>query len=52
MNEVLTEAKNETKDLVAKGKKGALIMFWTDALKYGAATSVITIPDLYVLLSL
>lgn len=27
MNEFMTEAKNETKDLVAKGKKGALSMF-------------------------
>ena len=47
----LTEM-NKTKDLVSKGKKDALSMFWTNALKYGAAIRVITIPVLYVLLSL
>ncbi len=48
----MTEAKIETKNFLVKGKKAALIIFWTYALKYGAATNVITIPVFYILLSL
>ncbi|KAB24156.1 hypothetical protein W452_02661, partial [Staphylococcus aureus VET0128R] len=41
----------ETRDLVSNAKHGALVTNIIDALKYGAATSAITIPVLYLLLS-
>jgi len=51
LNSVVNQAKSETKDLVANAKHGALVTNIIDALKYGAASSVITVPVLYVLLS-
>src|SRR5699024_7693291 len=51
LNEVVNEAKSETRDLVSNAKHGALVTNIIDALKYGAATSAITIPVLYFLLS-
>src|SRR5699024_8070070 len=51
LNETIEKAEQETRDLVSKAKHGALVTYWLDALKYGAATSAITIPVLYFLLS-
>lgn len=59
---IVTKANQETTDLVSKTEKkldklvgnakhGALVTNIVDAFKYGLATSVITIPVLYVLLS-
>src|SRR5699024_1964598 len=45
------QAEQETRDLVSNAKHGALVTNIIDALKYGAATSAITIPVLYFLLS-
>src|SRR5699024_2174153 len=45
------KAEQETRDLVSNAKHGALVTNIIDALKYGAATSAITIPVLYFLLS-
>src|SRR5699024_201968 len=51
LNETVKEAEKETRDLVSNAKHGALVTNIIDALKYGAATSAITIPVLYFLLS-
>src|SRR5699024_3416559 len=51
LNSVVKKAKKETTDLVSNAKHGALVTNIIDALKYGAATSVITVPILYFLLS-
>src|SRR5699024_11585606 len=51
LNEVVNEAKSETRDLVSNGKHGSLVTNIIDALKYSAATSAITIPVIYVILS-
>src|SRR5699024_2649952 len=51
LNETVKKAKQETRDLVSNAKHGALVTNIIDALKYGAATSAITIPVLYFLLS-
>src|SRR5699024_7123507 len=51
LNETVKEAEQETRDLVTNAKHGALVTNIIDALKYGAATSAITIPVLYFLLS-
>ncbi|HAR1341689.1 TPA: hypothetical protein IZ330_002621, partial [Enterococcus faecium] len=44
-------ARQETMDLVSSAKHGALVTNIIDALKYGVATSAITVPILYLLLS-
>nr|CCE60911.1 mobilization protein B [Staphylococcus aureus] len=51
LNSVVKKARQETMDLVSSAKHGALVTNIIDALKYGAATSVITVPILYLLLS-
>src|SRR5699024_4948538 len=51
LNETVKKAEQETRDLVSNAKHGALVTNIIDALKYGAATSAITIPVLYLLLS-
>src|SRR5699024_12281076 len=51
LNEPVKTAEQETMDLVSNAKHGALVTNIIDALKYGAATSAITIPVLYFLLS-
>src|SRR5699024_3782820 len=51
LNETVKKAEQETRDLVSNAKHGALVTNIVDALKYGAATSAITIPVLYFLLS-
>src|SRR5699024_5726506 len=51
LNSVVKKARQETMDLVSSAKHGALVTNIIDALKYGAATSVITIPILYLLLN-
>src|SRR5699024_11473640 len=51
LNSVVKKARQETTDLVSSAKHGALVTNIIDALKYGAATSAITIPVLYLLLS-
>src|SRR5699024_3710496 len=51
LNSVVKKARQETTDLVSSEKHGALVTNIIDALKYGAATSVITVPILYLLLS-
>ena len=51
LNSVVKKAKKETTDLVSNAKHGALVTNVIDALKYGAATSAITVPILYILLS-
>src|SRR5699024_960137 len=50
-NETVKKADQETRDLVANAKHEALVTNIIDPLKYGAATSAITIPVLYFLLS-
>src|SRR5699024_1180902 len=50
-NETVKKAEQATRDLVSNAKHGALVTNIIDALKYGAATSAITIPVLYLLLS-
>src|SRR5699024_6292133 len=50
-NNKTIKAEQETRDLVSNAKHGALVTNIIDALKYGAATSAITIPVLYFLLS-
>src|SRR5699024_9315117 len=50
-NETIKKAEQETKNLVSNAKHGTLITNIIDSLKYGAATSAITIPVLYFLLS-
>src|SRR5699024_5848391 len=50
-NETVKKAEQETRNLVSNTKHGALVTNIIDALKYGAATSAITIPVLYFLLS-
>src|SRR5690625_103771 len=49
-NEVVKKAKKEATNLVSNAKHGALVTNVIDALKYGVATSVITVPILYILL--
>src|SRR5699024_9501867 len=51
LNETIQKAEHEVSDLVSNTKHGALVTNIIDALKYGAATSAITIPVLYLLLS-
>src|SRR5699024_5942683 len=51
LNSVVKIASQETADLVSSAKHGALVANIVDSLKYGAATSAITIPVLYLLLS-
>src|SRR5699024_6702436 len=51
LNETVKKAEQETMDLVYNAKHGTLVTNIIDALKYGAATSAITIPVLYFLLS-
>src|SRR5699024_2999440 len=51
LNETVKKAEQDTRDLVSNAKRGALVTNIIDALKYGAATSAITIPVLYFLLS-
>src|SRR5699024_3736830 len=51
LNETVKKAEQETRDLVYNAKHGSLVTNIIDALKYGAATSAITIPVLYFLLS-
>src|SRR5699024_783950 len=51
LNETVKKAGQETRDLVSNAKPGALVTNSIDALKYGAATSAITISVLYFLLS-
>src|SRR5699024_3627421 len=51
LNETVKKAEQETRDLVSNAKHGALVTNIIDALKYAAATSAITIPVLYFLLS-
>src|SRR5690625_2967840 len=51
LNETVKKEAQETRDLVSNAKHGALVTNIIDALKYGAATSAITIPVLYLLLS-
>src|SRR5699024_2082251 len=46
LNETVKKAEQETRDLVSNAKHGALVTNIIDALKYGAATSAITIPVL------
>src|SRR5699024_933262 len=50
LNSVVKQAKKETTDLVSRAKHDAFIANWIDAIKYGAATSAITVPILYILL--
>src|SRR5699024_5606253 len=49
--DLVSKAKKEVNKLVGNAKHDALITNTIDALKYGAATSVITVPILYLLLS-
>ena len=49
--DLVFKAKKEVEKMVGNAKHGALVTNITDALKYGAATSVITVPVLYLLLS-
>src|SRR5699024_942412 len=51
LNESVKKAEQDTRDLVSNAKHGALVTNIIHALKYGAATSAITIPVLYFLLS-
>src|SRR5699024_5908889 len=51
LNSVIKKVRQESMDLVSSAKHGALVTNIIDALKYGAATSVITIPILYLLLN-
>src|SRR5699024_7336416 len=51
LNETDKKAEQVTRELVYNAKHGALVTNIIDALKYGAATSAITIPVLYFLLS-
>src|SRR5699024_11749786 len=51
LNETVKKAEQETRDLVSNAKHGPLVTNIIDALKYGVATSAITIPVLYLLLS-
>src|SRR5699024_8184385 len=51
LNATVKKAEQETRDLVSNAKHGALVPNIIDALKYGAATSAITVPVLNVLLS-
>src|SRR5699024_7419262 len=51
LNETVEKAEQETRDLVSNAKHRALVTNIIDALKYVAATSAITIPVLYFLLS-
>src|SRR5699024_5803570 len=50
-NETVKKAEQETRILVSNAKHGTLVTNIIDALTYGAATSAITIPVLYFLLS-
>src|SRR5699024_873218 len=51
LNETVKKAEKETRDLVSNTKHEELVTNIIDALEYGAATSAITIPVLYLLLS-
>src|SRR5699024_3210647 len=51
LKEPLKKAEQETRELGSNATHGALVTNIIDALKYGAATSAITIPVLYFLLS-
>src|SRR5699024_12825198 len=48
LNETVKKAEQETRDLVSNAKIGALVTNIIDAIKYGAATSAITIPVIYL----
>src|SRR5699024_6759514 len=50
-NETVKKAEKETRHQAPNAKQRALVTNIIDALKYGAATSAITIPVLYLLLS-
>src|SRR5699024_9553040 len=50
INEAMKKTEQETRDLVCNAKHGALLTNIIGALKYGAATSRITIPVLNFLL--
>src|SRR5699024_4934495 len=51
LNEKVKKTEQETRDIEYNAKHVALVTNIIDALKYGAATSAITIPVLYFLLS-
>src|SRR5699024_8991387 len=51
LNETVEKAEQETRHLVSNAKHGALVTNIIKELKYGDATSAITIPVLYFLLS-
>src|SRR5699024_1920302 len=51
LNETVNKAEQETKDIVSNAKHVTIVTNIIDALKYGAATSAITIAVLYFLLS-
>src|SRR5699024_1158063 len=51
LNETVKKEEERKRDLVSNAKHGALVTNIIDALKYGAATSAITISVLYFLLS-
>lgn len=47
LNNTVNHAKKEIKDLVSKAKHDAFIANWIDTIKYGTATSAITVPILF-----
>src|SRR5699024_33753 len=51
LNETVKKVEQESRDLVSNAKHGALETNIIHALKYGAATSAITIPVLYYILT-
>lgn len=51
IEKIVRDAEQKTLKLVSNAKHGAFITHWIDALKYGAATSIITVPILYFLLN-
>ena len=48
LNKIVSNAQNDSRDLVAKAKKGAMASYWGDAFKYGLATSGIAVPLLLI----
>jgi ElaB/YqjD/DUF883 family membrane-anchored ribosome-binding protein len=48
LNKVVKDAQQDSRDLVSKAKKGAMASYWGDAVKYGLATSGITVPLLLI----
>lgn len=44
LNQVVDEAKKESKSLLSNAKRGAIASYWADAFKYGLATSAIVVP--------